>query len=92
MTPSVVGVWATTVGAGALSLNAGLDYEMPDNQAFKTLPTDLSSNTVTVARLNEAVTRMANARFKFGQNTDAYKNHPANNQISSSLPSRGTPI
>jgi beta-glucosidase len=56
--------WATTVGAGAASLNAGLDYEMPDNQAFKTLPTDLSSNAVTVARLNEAVTRMANARFK----------------------------
>jgi beta-glucosidase len=73
--------WATTVGAGAASLNAGLDYEMPDNQAFKTLPNDLTSNAVTTTRLNEAASRMINARFKFRQNTDAYKNAPANNQV-----------
>jgi len=51
---------------------------MPDNQAFKTLPSDLASKAITTDRLNEAVTRMANARYKFGQNTDKYKNAPAN--------------
>jgi len=70
--------WATVVNDGAASLNAGLDYEMPDNQAFKTLPSDLASKSITVDRLNQAVTRMVNARIKFRQNTDQYKNAPAN--------------
>jgi beta-glucosidase len=73
--------WATVDGAGAASLKAGLDYEMPDNQAFRTLQSDLTSNLVTTERLNEAVGRMVNARLKFKQDTAAYKNKPANNTV-----------
>lgn len=73
--------WATVVGDGAASLNAGLDYEMPDNQAFKTLQADLTAKNITTDRLNEAVSRMVNARFKFGQNTDKYKSNAGNPQV-----------
>jgi beta-glucosidase len=73
--------WATVPNQGAATINAGLDLEMPDNQAFKTLPTDVMQGTVTATRLNEAASRIINARIKFKHNTDAYKNSPLNTAI-----------
>jgi beta-glucosidase len=62
----VVSDWWATKGNGALSLMAGLDLEMPDNTAFKSLAADLAGSRVTAARIQEAATRVLNARIKFG--------------------------
>jgi beta-glucosidase len=70
--------WATksTPGFGVTAFNAGLDYEMPDSVAFGALPAALTAGQITQARINEAATRMLNARIKFGQLTAAYQNSP----------------
>src|SRR6266566_7563403 len=52
------------------------DLEMPDSVAFGALPAALSAGQITQARINEAATRMLNARIKFGQLTAAYQNSP----------------
>ena len=72
--------WWATKGNGVKSVNAGLDLEMPDNAAFEDLPASVGSEVET-ARLDEAATRIINARVKFGQMTDEYKNSQANPNI-----------
>jgi len=77
--------WWATKNNGAASLNAGLDYEMPDKTAFQQLPQALASGTVQSARLDEAAKRILNARIKFKQLDPSYLNSPldtaiANNQ------------
>lgn len=64
--------WATTPDNGAGTLNAGLDLEMPDESAFRTLPGNLSDGEVTSARINQAAMRILNARARFGQLADGY--------------------
>ncbi len=68
--------WATVANQGNTSINAGLDLEMPDNNAFKAIDA-----SVTITRIDEAATRIVNARLKFGHETDAYKNSPENTAI-----------
>jgi beta-glucosidase len=70
--------WATkaTPGFGVQAFNNGLDYEMPDSVAFVALPQAVQGGQVTTARVNEAATRMLNARIKFQQLTAAYQNSP----------------
>jgi len=68
--------WATVANQGNTSVNAGLDLEMPDNNAFKAIDT-----TVTSTRIDEAATRIINARLHFAHDTDAYKNAAANPTI-----------
>jgi len=70
--------WATkaTAGFGVQAFNNGLDYEMPDSVAFAALPAALQAGQITQARINEAATRMLNARIKFGQLTAAYQGSP----------------
>jgi len=68
--------WATVANQGNTSINAGLDLEMPDNNAFKAI-----DNTVTSARVDEAASRIVNARLHFGHDTDAYKTFPKNAAI-----------
>lgn len=68
--------WATVANQGNTSISAGLDLEMPDNNAFKSI-----DNTVAITRIDEAASRIVNARLKFGHETDAYKNAPANTAI-----------
>jgi len=70
--------WATVANQGNASVNAGLDLEMPDNNAYKAI-----DNTVMASRIDEAATRILNARLKFGHDTDAYKNAVANPGITS---------
>jgi beta-glucosidase len=65
--------WATVANQGNTSINAGLDLEMPDNNAFRAI-----DNTVAITRIDEAASRIVNARLKFGHDTDAYKNAPEN--------------
>lgn len=65
--------WATVANQGNASINAGLDLEMPDNNAYKAI-----DNTVAAARIDEAASRIVNARLHFGHDTDAYKNATAN--------------
>ncbi len=68
--------WATVASQGNTSIMAGLDLEMPDNNAFKAI-----DNTVAITRIDEAASRIVNARIKFGHDTDAYKNSAANTGI-----------
>ncbi len=68
--------WATVANQGNTSINAGLDLEMPDNNAFGAI-----DNTVAATRIDEAAGRILNARVKFGHDTDAYKNAAANPAI-----------
>jgi beta-glucosidase len=68
--------WATVANQGNASINAGLDLEMPDNNAFVSI-----DSSVTQARIDEAATRIINARVKFGHDTEAYKKAPANQNI-----------
>jgi beta-glucosidase len=68
--------WATVANQGNASINAGLDLEMPDNNAFKAI-----DDTVAITRIDEAASRIVNARLKFEHHTDAYKNSPANAAI-----------
>jgi len=77
---SMLSDWWATKGNGVKSVNAGLDLEMPDNAAFEDLPASIGS-AVDVARIDEAATRIMNARIKFGQMTDEYKNRQANFEI-----------
>ena len=56
---------AAQAGHGALSMNAGLDLEMPVPSAFTTLSSDLTAGTLTSATLTAAATRVMNARTKF---------------------------
>lgn len=65
--------WATVANQGNASINAGLDLEMPDNNAYKAIDT-----SVMASRIDEAATRIVNARLHFGHDTDAYKNAVAN--------------
>jgi beta-glucosidase len=70
--------WATkaTAGFGVQAFSAGLDYEMPDSVAFVALPAALTQGLITQARVDQAATRMLNARVKFGQLTAAYQGSP----------------
>jgi beta-glucosidase len=68
--------WATVANQGNTSINAGLDLEMPDNNAFKAI-----DDTVAATRIDEAAGRILNARVKFGHDTDAYKSAPGNPAI-----------
>ncbi|RYZ10287.1 MAG: hypothetical protein EOO73_01555 [Myxococcales bacterium] len=68
--------WATVANQGNTSILAGLDLEMPDNNAFKAIDT-----TVPTTRIDEAATRIVNARLKFAHDTDAYKNAAENPAI-----------
>ena len=65
--------WATVASQGNASITAGLDLEMPDNNAFKAIDT-----TVPSSRIDEAATRILNARLHFGHDTDAYKSSAKN--------------
>ena len=76
----VLSDWWATKGNGVKSVNAGLDLEMPDNAAFEDLPASIGGD-VKLSRIEEAATRIINARVKFGQMTDEYKNAPANPNI-----------
>ncbi len=66
--------WATDQGAASESIDAGLDLEMPDNNAFA----DLAADNVSEARISAAAARIVNARVKFKHNTDAYKSRALN--------------
>ena len=70
--------WATVANEAAASLNAGLDLEMPDNNAFNQLSNDLTGGRITLDTAKRAAGRIINARLKFGHHTDAYKNAPGN--------------
>jgi beta-glucosidase len=70
--------WATVANQGNASISAGLDLEMPDNNAFKAI-----DNTIPQARIDEAASRIVNVRLHFGHDTDAYKNAAANPGITS---------
>ena len=74
--------WWATKNNGAASMNAGLDYEMPDKTAFQQLPQALASGTVQSSRIDEAVKRILNARIKFHQLDAAYTNSPLDTAIS----------
>ena len=67
--------WWATKKNGAKSLNAGLDVEMPDKSAFIGLPQELTKGAITLDRIDEAASRILNARAKFGQLT----NYPTQN-------------
>jgi beta-glucosidase len=62
--------WWATKKNGAKSLNAGLDLEMPDKSAFIGLPQELTKGNITLERIDEAASRILNARAKFGQLAD----------------------
>lgn len=85
--------WATKAGSGVQSFTAGLDYEMPDSVAFVSLPAALQTGQITQARVDQAATRMLNARIKFRQLTAAYQGsalngNPTNVQASHDLARR----
>jgi beta-glucosidase len=65
--------WATVANQGNTSINAGLDLEMPDNNAFRAI-----DGTVPITRIDEAASRIINARLKFAHDTAGYKGFPAN--------------
>lgn len=65
--------WATVANQGNTSVNAGLDLEMPDNNAFVAIDTSVANT-----RIDEAAGRILNARVKFAHDTDAYKNAAGN--------------
>jgi beta-glucosidase len=74
--------WWATKNNGAASMNAGLDYEMPDKTAFQQLPQALASGIVQSARIDDAAKRVLNARIKFKQLDPSYLNSPLDTAIS----------
>jgi len=70
--------WWATKDHGDLSMNSGLDLEMPDNRAFESLPGDVMAGRVQSARIDEAAARILNVRLKFKQLTPEYRNSPEN--------------
>ena len=52
--------------AAAISLNAGVDVEMPDPQTYMYLKDKLASGEVTQARIDEAVGRVLKTKFEAG--------------------------
>jgi len=77
----VVSDWWATKNHGDVSLNAGLDLEMPDRRAFIQLPDALQAGKVKAARVDEAVTRILNARARFGQLEPAFAHNPLDPNI-----------
>jgi beta-glucosidase len=68
---------AAQAGHGAASMNAGLDLEMPIPSAFTTLSSDLTAGTLSSTTLNDAATRVMNARTKFKTLDAAYMSSTA---------------
>lgn len=77
----VVSDWWATKSNGPASLNAGLDLEMPDDAAFRTLSSDVTSGAVTGQRIEEAATRILNVRGRFGQLEPGYPSGASNTKI-----------
>jgi len=80
-TGTMISDWWATKQHGSVSLNAGLDLEMPDNRAFVQLPQALQMAQIKGTRIDEAATRILNSRIKFKQLTAAYINAPGNPQV-----------
>jgi beta-glucosidase len=80
-TGTMISDWWATKQHGAISLNGGLDLEMPDQRAFIQLPQALQMGQVKGDRIDEAATRILNSRIKLKQLTPEYINNPGNNQI-----------
>jgi len=76
--------WWATKGHGVMSMNAGLDLEMPDQAAFVQLPAAVGT-TVMPARIDQAATRILNARIKFRELTAAYVNSPLNSNVANTV-------
>src|SRR5690606_24019778 len=73
--------WATVTDNGAVALNAGLDLEMPDERAFRTISGALQGGEVTGARIDEAAMRILNVRGRFGQLESGYNHNNPNQAI-----------
>jgi beta-glucosidase len=69
----VLSDWTASVSDhGALSMNAGLDLEMPSPKAFATLSSDLSSGSLKNETLDQSVIRILNARMKMKNFDSSY--------------------
>jgi beta-glucosidase len=77
----VVSDWWATKGHGDVSMNAGLDIEMPDKAAFQQLPSAVQQGRVMASRIDEAASRILNARIKWKELTNEYKNSAENSGI-----------
>ncbi len=77
----VVSDWWATKSNGPASLNAGLDLEMPDEAAFKSLSSDVTSGAVTGKRIEEAALRILNVRGRFGQLEPGYPKGVPNTKV-----------
>jgi beta-glucosidase len=63
---------ASLSDAAARALMAGVDVELPDAEAFKHLPSLLSTGAITQARLDDAVRRVLKVKFEAGLFEDPY--------------------
>lgn len=52
--------------AGAMAMNAGVDQEMPDGEAYAFLPQLLREGRVTMAQIDDAVRRVLRMKFEAG--------------------------
>jgi beta-glucosidase len=60
--------------AATLAINAGVDVELPDGEAFKRLPQLVSNNTIPEARIDQAVRRILRMKFEAGLFEHPYVN------------------
>ncbi|MBX5462350.1 MAG: glycoside hydrolase family 3 C-terminal domain-containing protein [Steroidobacteraceae bacterium] len=58
--------------AAARALNAGVDFDLPDGNAYSKLPEALAAGLVTQARIDEAVRRMLRLKFLSGSFENPY--------------------
>jgi len=52
--------------AAVRALNAGVDFDMPDGEAYRLLPKALADGRITQAQIDEAVRRMLRMKFRAG--------------------------
>ncbi len=59
-------VEADIESAGVRALNAGVDFDMPDGEAYRKLPQALAAGRVTQEQIDQAVRRMLRMKFLAG--------------------------
>jgi len=60
------GIAADRVEAAALSFNAGLDIELPDNDCSRQLPEAINRGLISLVKIDEVVKRILTEKFRLG--------------------------
>jgi beta-glucosidase len=74
--------------AAVRALNAGVDFDLPDGEAYRKLPEALAAGRVTQAQIDDAVRRMLRMKFQAGLFENPYADAAYAEQITNNAEAR----